>query len=507
MFRKVLIANRGEIAVRVIRTLREMGIPTVAVYSEADRTSLHVRMADEAVSVGPPPSTESYLRADRIIEAARARGADAIHPGYGFLSENAEFAAACEASGIVFIGPSAASIEKMGSKTAARQTAVGAGVPVVPGTDHGVSLEEARAFTAAHGYPILLKAVAGGGGKGMRRVDSEAGLESAYRNASSEAARSFRNPEIYIERFVLEPRHIEIQLIGDRHGHMVHLGERECSVQRRHQKVIEECPSPLVALHPEMRVAMGAAAIRAARAAGYYNAGTVEFLVDPDRRFYFLEMNTRLQVEHPVTELVTGLDLVRLQVEIAAGAALPFRQEEIAWRGSAIEVRIYAEDPYNDFLPFPGKLTRLTRPLGPGVRLDGCVYEGWTVPMEYDPLLAKLAVWGESRGAAIQRMIRALREYDVGGIRTNIGFFRQILEDEEFRAGRLHTGFIEEFFERRRAAQPPAGAPSGAPSGPAAVAALAAALHTLSRAASPTADEKARRRSAWLESGRNKLLR
>ena len=342
--------------------------------------------------------------------------------------------------------------------------------------------------------------MAGGGGKGMRRVDRGAELESAFRNAASEAERSFRNAEIYVEKLIERPRHIEIQLLGDRHGNMVHLGERECSIQRRHQKVMEECPSPLVALHPEMRHAMGEAAIRAARAAGYYNAGTVEFLVDQDRRFYFLEMNTRLQVEHPVTELVTGLDLVKLQVEIAAGARLPFTQEEVAWRGSAIECRIYAEDPYNDFLPYPGKLTRLTRPLGPGIRLDGCVYDGWTVPMEYDPLLAKLAVWAATREDATERMIRALREYDVGGIRTNIGFFRQILEDAEFRAAHLHTGFIEEFFQRHRRAAPARDL--------AAVAALAAALHTMSRAGQPDAPGRARRqRVAGIGTGRTAAMK
>ena len=344
----------------------------------------------------------------------------------------------------------------MGSKTAARRTAIAAGAPVIPGTDHAVTLDTLRAFAATHGYPVLLKAVAGGGGKGMRRVDRETDLESAFRNAASEAERAFRSPDIYVERLIERSRHIEIQLLGDHHGNMVHLGERECSIQRRHQKVIEECPSPLIALHPEMRHEMGQAAIRAARAAGYYNAGTVEFLVDSDRRFYFLEMNTRLQVEHPVTELVTGLDLVRLQVEIAAGAPLPFTQDQIAWRGAAIECRVYAEDPYNDFLPYPGKITRLTRPLGPGIRLDGCVYDGWTVPMEYDPLLAKLAVWADTRDHATARMIRALREYDVGGIRTNLGFFRQILEDPEFRAANLHTGFIDEFFQRHQPPEPPA---------------------------------------------------
>ena len=417
-------------------------------------------------------------------------------PGYGFLSENADFAAACEDAGLVFIGPSAAfhprhGLEDRGAPHRHRRRRAG-------GARHASTVsrcDEAREFARAHGYPILLKAVAGGGGKGMRRVDREAELESAFRDAASEAERAFRNPEIYVEKLIERPRHIEIQVLGDRHGNMVHLGERECSIQRRHQKVIEECPSPLVALHPEMRQAMGEAAIRAARAAGYYNAGTVEFLVDQDRRFYFLEMNTRLQVEHPVTELVTGLDLVRLQVEIAAGARLPFAQEEVAWRGSAIECRIYAEDPYNDFLPYPGKLTRLTRPLGPGIRLDGCVYDGWTVPMEYDPLLAKLAVWAATRDEAIDRMIRALREYDVGGIRTNIGFFRQILEDPEFRAGHLHTGFIDEFFERHQAAA------SRRPIC-AAVAALAAALDTMARAGTAARPAPDRPRSAWLEAGR-----
>jgi acetyl-CoA carboxylase, biotin carboxylase subunit len=502
MFRKVLIANRGEIAVRVIRTLREMGIGSVAVYSDADRTSLHVRMADEAEHVGAAPSADSYLRIDRILDAARKHGADAIHPGYGFLSENADFAAACEAAGLVFIGPSAESIRMMGSKTAARRTAMAAGAPVVPGSDvpgadRGSTLQEAREFGRVHGYPILLKAVAGGGGKGMRSVEREQDLEPAFRDASSEAERAFRSAEIYVERLIHQPRHIEIQVLGDRHGNMVHLGERECSIQRRHQKVMEECPSPLVALHPELRHAMGQAAIRAARAAGYYNAGTVEFLVDQRCRFYFLEMNTRLQVEHPITELVTGLDLVRLQIEIAAGAHLPFTQEQVTWRGSAIECRIYAEDPYHNFLPSPGKITRLTRPLGPGVRIDGCIYGGWVVPMEYDPLLAKLAVWAGTREAAIGRMLRALREYDVSGIRTNLGFFRQILEDAEFRAGRLHTGFIDEFFQRH---------PPPEPSGDlAVVAALAAALHTLSRNGAP--GWQFARISPWLEAGRSDLLR
>jgi acetyl-CoA carboxylase biotin carboxylase subunit len=498
MFRKVLVANRGEIAVRVMRALREMGIRSVAVYSDADRTSLHVRMADEAERIGPPPSAESYLRIDRILDAARKHGAEAIHPGYGFLSENAEFAAACEGAGMVFIGPSAQSIRAMGSKTAARRTAIAAGTPVTPGTDGAVTLEEACEFGRRHGYPMLLKAVAGGGGKGIRRVDGEGEMESAFRNAASEAERSFGDSQIYVEKLLDRPRHIEIQIVGDRHGAMIHLGERECSIQRRRQKVMEECPSPLVTLHPEMRQAMGEAAVRTAAAAGYYNAGTVEFLVDGERRFYFLEMNTRLQVEHPITELVTGLDLVKLQIQIAAGARLHLRQEDIRWRGWAIECRIYAEDPYHDFLPYPGRITRLSRPLGPGVRIDGAIYAGWTVPMEYDPLLAKLAVWAARREDATDRMIRALGEYDVGGIRTNLGFFRQILEDREFRAGRLHTGFIEEFFLRHRPPRPPRDL--------AAVAALAAALHASARnGAAGRREESAA--SPWLTAGRGDLLR
>jgi acetyl-CoA carboxylase biotin carboxylase subunit len=498
VFRKVLIANRGEIAVRVMRTLREMDIATVAVFSDADRTSLHVRMADEAEHLGPAPSAESYLRIDRILDAARKHGAEAIHPGYGFLSENADFAAACEQAGIVFIGPSSDSIRRMGSKTAARQMAIAAGAPVVPGAHEPLNgPAEVRIFAEQFGYPLLLKAVAGGGGKGMRRVDADAELDSAFRDAASEAERSFNNPELYVEKLIERPRHIEIQLLGDHHGHMIHFGERECSIQRRHQKVMEECPSPLVAARPGMREAMGEAAIRVARSAGYHNAGTVEFLVDARGDFYFLEMNTRLQVEHPITELVTGHDLVRLQLEVAAGERLRLGQEEIAWRGSAIECRIYAEDPYNNFFPSPGKITRLTRPLGPGVRLDGCVYEGWTVPIDYDPLLAKLAVWSGTREDAIARMLRALREYDVAGIHTNITFFRQILEDAEFRAGRLHTRFVDEFLERRPQFVPP---PDLLP-----IAELVAAFH--SRRSSASVQTAPTPQSRWLEIGRSEALR
>jgi acetyl-CoA carboxylase biotin carboxylase subunit len=456
VFRKVLIANRGEIAVRLIRGLRELNISSVAVYSDADRASLAVRMADEAAHLGPAPSAESYLRGDKIIEAALRHGAEAIHPGYGFLSENADFARAVTDAGLVFIGPPAEAIQKMGSKTAARQIAIAAGAPVVPGTEAAIrSLEQARATAQSLGYPVLLKAAAGGGGKGMRRVDREQDLESAIRDASSEAAHAFRNDEVYLEKLVLEPRHIEIQVLGDHHGHMIHLGERECSIQRRHQKVIEECPSPLMAIDPGLRDRMGAAAVKVARAAGYANAGTIEFLVDRDRSFYFLEMNTRLQVEHPVTELVTGLDLVAWQLKIASGERLAIQQEDVRWTGAAIECRVYAEDPENNFLPFPGKITRLAEPVGPGIRLDSGVYEGWNVPFDYDPLLAKLAVWGPDRATALNRLKRALKEYKVGGIRTNLAFFTDVLNDELMQRGELSTAFLDGFFERRKPAPDP----------------------------------------------------
>ncbi len=451
MFRKVLIANRGEIAVRLIRGLREMNIASVAVYSDADRASLAVRMADEAAHLGPAPSSESYLRIDRIIDAALRHGAGAIHPGYGFLSENAEFANAVTRAGLVFIGPPAEAIRKMGSKTAARQIAIAAGAPVVPGTEAAIhSIEQAREIAQSLGYPVLLKAAAGGGGKGMRRVDREEDLEAAIRDASSEALHAFRNDEVYLEKLVVEPRHVEIQVLGDHHGHLIHLGERECSIQRRHQKVIEECPSPLMAIDPGLRQRMGAAAVKVARAAGYANAGTIEFLVDRDRNFYFLEMNTRLQVEHPVTELVTGLDLVSWQLKIAAGERLTIEQSEVNWTGSAIECRVYAEDPENNFLPFPGKITKLVEPSGPGIRLDSGVYEGWDVPFEYDPLLAKLAVWGGDRKSAIERLKPALKEYKVGGIRTNLSFFTEVLNDEMFQGGDLSTAFLDGFFARRK---------------------------------------------------------
>ena len=476
MLRKVLIANRGEIAGRLIRGLRELNIASVAVYSDADRASLAVRMADEAVHLGPAPSSESYLRVDKIIDAALRHGADAIHPGYGFLSENADFAAAVMQAGLTFIGPPAEAIKKMGSKTAARQIAIAAGAPVVPGTEAAIQdMEQARATAYSLGFPVLIKAAAGGGGKGMRRVDREEDLESAIRDASSEAARAFHNDEVYLEKLVVEPRHIEIQVLGDHYGHMIHLGERECSIQRRHQKVIEECPSPLMSREggdPDLRDRMGAAAVNVAQAAGYANAGTIEFLVDRDRNFYFLEMNTRLQVEHPVTELVTGTDLVSWQLKIAAGEELTIQQKDVRWTGAAIECRVYAEDPENNFLPFPGKITYLAEPSGPGIRVDSGVYQGWNVPFDYDPLLAKLIAWAPDREAAISRLKRALSEYKVGGIRTNLAFFQDILQDDAFIRGALSTAFLDDFFTRRE----PRASASGQTDELEAVAAIVAAL-------------------------------
>jgi acetyl-CoA carboxylase, biotin carboxylase subunit len=442
MFRKVLIANRGEIAIRVMRGCRELGVSPVAVYSEADRNALHVQMADEAYLIGPPPATESYLAIDRIIEAAMASGAEAIHPGYGFLAENAAFARACEQQGLVFIGPSSAAIELMGDKTAARRTMQAAGVPVVPGIDRFLQDdEEARQVIASVGYPVMIKAALGGGGRGMRLVHDEAQLTEALRAARSEARASFGDAAIYLEKYVSNPRHVEIQVLADAHGHVIHLGERECSIQRRHQKVVEESPSPLMT--EDLRAQMGEAAVRAAQAAHYRNAGTVEFLVDADRHFYFLEMNTRLQVEHPVTELVTGIDLVQAQLRIAVGEPLAYRQEEIRLRGAAIECRIYAEDPTANFRPSPGKITVLQPPAGPWVRDERGVFAGSEVSPFYDPMISKLVVWGGTRPEAIARMRRALGEYVIGGIRTTIPFHQWLMDDEDFLAGRLDTGFIE----------------------------------------------------------------
>ncbi len=450
MFKKILIANRGEIACRVIRACREMRIPVVAVYSDVDRDALHVRMADEAYHVGPAPSAESYLRWERILEVAKSSGAEAIHPGYGFLSENAEFVRHVKAAGLTFIGPPPEAMEAMGGKMSARRIAIAAGVPVVPGTtDPLQSFDEAKETAEKFGYPIMLKASAGGGGKGMRLVNDETELKSALEASQSEALSSFGDDAVYVEKAIVRPRHIEIQVFSDTHGNHVHLGERECSIQRRHQKVIEECPSPINSV--ELREKMGECAVMVAKAVDYVGAGTVEFLVsDLDRSFYFLEMNTRLQVEHPVTELVTGIDLVREQIRVAAGKPLSFSQSDGRMTGHAIECRVYAEDPDNNFLPSPGRISRLRIPHGPGVRDDGGVYEGAEVSMYYDPMISKFATYGKDREEAIGRMRRALAEYEIGGIKTTLPFFREVIEDEDFIAGRIDTGFIPKWQERRK---------------------------------------------------------
>ena len=457
LIRRVLIANRGEIAVRVIRACREMGIETVAVYSDADAAARHVRQAHAAVRIGPPPAGESYLRADAILNAARESGADAVHPGYGFLSENAEFARACDRAGLIFIGPPADAIEKMGSKIGARALMEQAGVPVVPGrtprdqTDAGII-----AAAGEIGFPVLVKASAGGGGKGMRAARDPRGLAEAVPAARREAVAAFGDGTLYLERLVDRPRHIEVQIFADAHGNAVHLFERECSVQRRHQKVIEESPS--AALTPALRDRMGAAAVAAARSAGYQNAGTIEFLLEGQgdtANFYFLEMNTRLQVEHPVTESVTGLDLVRAQIKVAMGEPLPWRQQDLQQRGHAIECRVYAEDPAAGFLPQAGPLLLYREPGGPGVRVDSGVEEGSEVGVYYDPMLAKLITWGIDRGAAIARAIEALKRFPVLGVRTNVEFLMRTLDHADFRGCRTHTGFIDEHLTDLVKREPP----------------------------------------------------
>jgi acetyl-CoA carboxylase biotin carboxylase subunit len=452
MFRKILIANRGEIAVRILRACRELGIRSAAVFSEVDRKSLHVRLADEAYPIGPAPSGESYLRIDKLMDVAKRAKCDALHPGYGFLAENPALPKACADAGITFIGPSAEAMEALGSKTAGRQLARRADVPSVPGTNDPLDLEQAQALAENIGFPILLKAVAGGGGKGMRLVTRAGELPSAFRDASSEAQNSFADGRVYLEKYLNKPRHVEIQILADNHGRVVSLGERECSVQRRHQKLIEEAPSPVMT--PDLRRKMGDAAVRLARAGRYTNAGTVEFLVDADLDFYFLEVNTRLQVEHPVTEQVTGLDLVKLQIAIAAGHRLPFAWETITPRGHAMEVRLYAEDPENNFFPSPGKILSRHAPSGPGIRLDEGVYEGWTVPNDYDPLLSKLIVWGNSREETIARLRRSLEEYTITGIKTNAALFRRILAEPDFIRGEIHTTWLDELLQRQRTSHP-----------------------------------------------------
>ncbi len=444
--RRVLVANRGEIAVRVMRTCRERGIETVAVYSDVDRLAPHVQIADHAIAIGPAPASQSYLVIDKILAACRASGADAVHPGYGFLSENEDFADACAAAGITFIGPSAEAMRKMGSKTEARKTVMAAGTPVVPG-DNGPggdgfpTAEQALAAAKKIGFPVLIKAAAGGGGKGMRLVASEAEFTSSFEGAKREAAGAFGDDTVYLEKAIIRPRHIEIQVFGDEHGNLVHLGERDCSIQRRHQKVIEEAPSPVVS--DELRARMGAAAVAAAGAVDYRGAGTCEFLLGADGGFYFLEMNTRLQVEHPVTEMIYGVDLVSWQIDVAEGRPLPHSQSDLdaRRRGHAVECRVYAEDPVK-FLPSPGTITHLRVPDGPYVRNDSGCYEGAEIPVHYDPMISKLVVWGEDRRAAVARMRRALDEYQVRGIETNLPFHRLCLRHPQFVAGEYDTGFI-----------------------------------------------------------------
>ena len=445
MFKKILVANRGEIAVRIMRACRELGIQTVAVYSEADRSSLHVQTADEAVCVGPPPAVESYLDMDRILEAARETGAEAVHPGYGFLAENFLFARRCEENGIVFIGPNSQSMELVGDKVRSRITMEKAGVPIIPGMK-GIhkNLEDYIAEADKIGYPVMIKASAGGGGKGMRIARSGEDLMAGIEAGQREAKGAFGDDSVYLEKYIEEPRHVEFQILADNHGHVVHLFERECSIQRRHQKIVEESPS--TALDPELRRRMGETARKVIQATGYNNAGTVEFLLDKDRNFYFLEVNARLQVEHPVTELVTGIDLVHQQLRIAAGEELMFRQEDLKQSGHAIECRIYAEDPRQNFLPSSGRVLYLREPAGPGIRHDCGIYSGSEVPIYYDPILAKLIVWGEDRDMACDRMIQALKDYVVLGIKTSIDFLRDVIGHSAFRSGRTTTSFISEHF-------------------------------------------------------------
>jgi acetyl-CoA carboxylase biotin carboxylase subunit len=493
---KLLVANRGEIAVRVVRSCRELGIRSVAVYSEADRAALHVRLADEAYLLGPAPSRESYLRGDRVIELARRAGADAVHPGYGFLAENAAFARACEDAGLVFVGPRSETIALMGEKTSARRAAQAAGVPVVPGTlepiaDAGALRREAERI----GFPLMLKAAAGGGGKGMRLVGRPQDLEGALARARGEAQSAFGDDSVYLEKALSRPRHIEIQVLADEHGNAVHLFERECSIQRRHQKVIEESPSPFVG--PELRERMGALALALTRQAGYRNAGTLEFLVDADGEPYFLEMNTRLQVEHPVTELVTGHDLVQLQIRIARGERLPFAQHELRQRGHAIECRVYAEDPDRGFMPSPGRIEALRVPGGPGVRDDSGVYEGWLVPVDYDPLISKLAAWGADRAEALARMRRALAEYQVVGVKTTLPFFARVLDHPAFVAGDFDTSFVERVLADAGGAEPPV-----------ALAVAAAAIRAFrERQRATAAPAPAPAASAWWRAGLQEALR
>jgi acetyl-CoA carboxylase biotin carboxylase subunit len=451
-FDKLLVANRGEIALRVIRACQQLGIQTVAVYSEVDRYAPHVRYANEAYPIGPAPAAESYLAIDKLINVARRSGADAVHPGYGFLAERAEFAQACQDAGLVFVGPSPEAIRVMGDKLAARQTVLAAGVPVVPGTEPGLGDEELKAAAPRLGFPLLVKASAGGGGKGMRPVSELEQLDNALSAARREALAAFGDGTIYLEKMLSESRHIEIQILADMHGNYVHLGERECSLQRRHQKVIEEAPSFVV--DADLRGRMGEVAIAAARSINYVSAGTIEFLVDKEKNFYFLEMNTRVQVEHPVTELVTGVDIVQEQLRTARGRRMRLSQEDIQIRGWAIECRINAEDPYNDYLPSTGTITTIRLPTGPGVRVDSGVYPGYEVTPYYDPLISKLICYGETRGEAVLRMRRALEEYRIMGVKTNIPFHQHMMDSHRFLSGQFDTKFVEDRFSMSDRAAP-----------------------------------------------------
>ena len=488
---RLLVANRGEIALRIIHACREMGIATVAVYSDADATARHVRAADTAVRIGPAPASDSYLKIPAVIDAARSAGADAVHPGYGFLSERAGLAEACTAAGLIFVGPPAAAIERMGSKIGARALMEQAGVPVVPGRTPGDQTDAGIAAAAQEiGFPVLIKASAGGGGKGMRSARDRTTLAEAIPAARREAQAAFGDGTLYVERLIERPRHVEIQIFADDHGNAVHLFERECSVQRRHQKIIEESPSP--ALTPALRDRMGAAAVAAARTAGYRNAGTIEFLLEGDgdaAHFYFLEMNTRLQVEHPVTELVTGTDLVRAQLLVAMGRPLPWRQEALTQRGHALECRVYAEDPANGFLPQAGPLRLYREPSAPGIRIDSGVEEGTDVPVQYDPMLAKLIASGETRTQAIERAAAALRNFPILGVRTNVAFLIKVLEHPAFRAGRVHTGFVDEHLASLLETAPPS----------AAVLAAAAFVRTASQTPSGTRGQAATASDPWAD--------
>ncbi|MEK6754093.1 MAG: acetyl-CoA carboxylase biotin carboxylase subunit [Chloroflexota bacterium] len=451
MFNKVLIANRGEIAVRIIRACRELGLETVAVFSEADRNALHVRYADEAYLLGPAPSRESYLRADKIFDIVKKSGADAIHPGYGFLAEREDFAAKCADLGITFIGPKPSSIAAMGDKGRARATVIKAGVPIVPGTEDvgNMTNDDLLNIAPSIGFPLLIKATAGGGGKGMREVKSLEEMPTLLQSARREAESAFGDGNVYLEKLVEGARHIEFQIMADSHGNVIHLGERECSIQRRHQKLLEESPSPF--LDDELREKMGSVAVKSAQAVDYVNAGTIEFLVDKDRNFYFLEMNTRLQVEHPITEMVTGVDIVAEQLRIARGRQLSYTQEQIQLKGHAIECRINAEDPFNGFMPSTGRITHSILPTGPGVRVDTGVYLGFEITPYYDPMIAKLIVWGETRAQAILRMRRALEEYRIVGVRTNIPFHQTLMDSHRFMGGQFDTRFVEERFSMETA--------------------------------------------------------